>query len=135
MQALGDLDVALVLTTFDGPASESLGRGRKMQSAAGRPLEAAVPAVDISIIDKGSLSAQEVQVNTPIYVRISREAPDPTWICAYLDGDTWSTEGVRLATPGELEAAFGAVADTSGVWCVVLPGCAFVAAVPTLHVT
>ena len=41
---------------------------------------------------------------------------------AYLrdDGVGWSTEGVRLAVPAELEAAFGALADTSGVWCATL---------------
>ena len=121
-QALAGIpaDAALVLTTFDGPQAESLSRGRKMQTAAGQPLETAVPAVDVSIVDTQSLSATEVRVSTPIYVRIAKEAPDPSWVCAFLDGDKWSREGVRLATAEELEVAFGAVADTTGVWCATL---------------
>ena len=76
------LDVALVLTTFDGPGAESLGSGQKMRSATDRPIEAALPAVDISIVDTQSLGAVEVQVSTPIYVRIAAVAPNPEWICA-----------------------------------------------------
>ncbi|CAE7670489.1 unnamed protein product [Symbiodinium sp. CCMP2592] len=123
LEALGDLGekAVLVLTTFDGPEAAELGSpGQKAQTMASRPIEAATPAVDISIVDKDSFSAQEVQVRTPIFVRIAEVAPEPNWICAYLDGDTWSTEGVRLATSAELETAFGGQADTSGVWCATL---------------
>eukprot|EP00439_Symbiodinium_sp_Y106_P034088 s444_g4.t1 len=148
LEALGGLaeNAVLVLTTFDGPEASELGSpgqkaqtrasrpieastpaaselgspGQKAQTRASRPIEASTPAVDISIVDKDSFSAQEVQVRTPIFVRIAEVAPEPNWICAYLDGDTWSTEGVRLATPAELETAFGGQADTSGVWCATL---------------
>ncbi|CAE7245713.1 Synaptotagmin-4 [Symbiodinium microadriaticum] len=123
LETLGELgeSAVLVLTTFDGPESSELGSpGQKAQTRASRPIQSATPAVDISIVDKDSFSAQEVQVRTPIFVRIAEVAPEPNWICAYLDGDTWSTEGVRLATPAELETAFGGQADTSGVWCATL---------------
>lgn len=33
--------------------------------------------------------------------------PDPAWLCAYLDGDSWSQDGVRLATEEELTNFFG----------------------------
>ena len=72
----------LVLTTFDGPEASELGSpGQKAQTRASRPIEASTPAVDISIVDKDSFSAQEVQVRTPIFVRIAEVAPEPNWIC------------------------------------------------------
>eukprot|EP00439_Symbiodinium_sp_Y106_P015391 s943_g2.t1 len=108
----------LVATTLDGPSSE--GAGRKMRTNLGRPIQAAVPAVDISIVDVESLGVFEVQGTRTFFVRIAESPPNPEWICAYLDGDSWSTEGVRLATTSELEAALGVSADTSGVWCATV---------------
>ena len=71
-------NTVLVLTTFDGPEASELGSpGQKAQTRASRPIEASTPAVDISIVDKDSFSAQEVQVRTPIFVRIAEVAPEP----------------------------------------------------------
>ena len=84
LQAMGGLaeNTVLVLTTFDGPEASELGSpGQKAQTRASRPIEASTPAVDISIVDKDSFSAQEVQVRTPIFVRIAEVAPEPNWIC------------------------------------------------------
>ncbi|CAE7539239.1 unnamed protein product [Symbiodinium sp. KB8] len=92
----------------------------KLRYCRGWGPEAAVPAVDISIVDVESLGVREVQGARTFFVRIAETPPDPEWICAYLDGDSWSTEGVRLATASELEAALGGSADTSGVWCATV---------------
>ena len=64
------------------------------------------------------MAAKKVAVTSPIYVRLSTSPPSPDWRCAYLDSDTWSFEGVWLATPAELLDHFGE--DTAGVWCATL---------------
>eukprot|EP00439_Symbiodinium_sp_Y106_P050233 s6153_g6.t1 len=113
-------DALLVLTSFE---DEVLPAGQRHRSwASSRPIEVAVPAVDVTLIDLDTLRPIDVSLDRPMYVRIARVSPEPNWICAYLrdDGVGWSTEGVRLAVPAELEAAFGALADTSGVWCATL---------------
>ena len=77
--------------------------------------------VDVSIYDVYGLdnwTAKKVVSTRPIYVKLGplTEPFDATrWTCAYLDGDTWSTDGVRLVTAEELEA-FNLSA--SGAWCV-----------------
>ncbi|CAE7866157.1 unnamed protein product [Symbiodinium microadriaticum] len=124
-EVLGEEDqYALVMTTFDGAVgNESLGSGLKVRLNRGRPLSSAVPAVDISLVSLRTFSAKDVKVadgTTPIYVRLSDETPDPKWLCAYLDGETWSTEGVRLATVAELAEALPDGTNTSGLWCATL---------------
>ena len=77
--------------------------------------------VDVSIYDVYGLDnwkAKKVVSTRPIYVKLGplTEPFDATrWTCAYLDGDTWSTDGVRLVTAEELEALN---LSASGAWCV-----------------
>ena len=111
---------ALVLATLNGPGSEDFSAGRRFWTKQGRLIEAVAPAVDITLMNMQTLNVLEVQGATIFYVRIAQMAPDPEWICAFLDGDAWSTDGVRLAFAEELEAAFGDIADTSGVWCATV---------------
>ncbi|CAE7234869.1 ACBP4, partial [Symbiodinium natans] len=121
-QALGDLeDTAVVVATLDGPRAESLVDG-KVWTDTGRPIQAVAPAVDASLVDRRTLSVREVRLTTPIYLRVADVAPEPNFICAYFDGEFWSTQGVRLATVEELQA-FGSLATmniSGGVWCATL---------------
>ena len=83
-------------------------------------LKPATGVVDVSIYDLDNFTAKKVVSTSAIYVKLGPLLPlteplDARWTCAYLDGDTWSTDGVRLATAEELEA-FNLSA--SGVWCV-----------------
>ena len=103
-EALGDLeDTAVVVATLDGPRAESLVDG-KVWTDTGRPIQAVAPAVDASLVDRRTLSVREVRLTTPIYLRVADVAPEPNFICAYFDGEFWSTQGVRLATVEELQA-------------------------------
>ncbi|CAE7625670.1 PAO [Symbiodinium sp. CCMP2592] len=117
LEAVGT-DYLVVLTVLDMETSDEL--GGKSQTKAGRPIEAApLPLVDVTLVDSQTRNAQEVRVaeDTPIYVRIAAVPPEPNWICAYLDGNSWSQEGVHLATMPELERALGANTETYGTWC------------------
>ena len=81
-------------------------------------LKPATGVVDLSIYNLESLTAKKVLSTSPIYVKLGpvTEPFDATRLtCAYLDGDTWSTDGVHLATAEELEA-FNL--SLSGAWCV-----------------
>lgn len=75
-------------------------------------------SLDASLINRTSLRQQRIDLDDfAIYLRLSSESPGPTWTCAFLDGETWSTEGVRIASIEELTARFGESVDTSGFWC------------------
>lgn len=108
---------ALVMTTFDGGDDNPLASGLSATSS-GRTLASVVDAVDISLVDIGNFTSKKVSVSNPIYVRLSDAlTPDPAWLCAYLDGDSWSQDGVRLATEEELTNFFGSSVNTTGLWC------------------
>ncbi|CAK8989604.1 unnamed protein product [Durusdinium trenchii] len=110
---------ALVMTAFNGNSSLSSGLSSSNPEG-GSSFTSMVDAVDISLVDLGNLVPRKISATTPIYVRIATSNADPAWRCAYLDGDTWSVEGVRLATAEELRDFFGPSADISGVWCATL---------------
>ena len=113
---------ALVLTTLDGPAIEDV-NASYFSAESGRPLEAAAPAVDVSIVDTGTLMTQDVAVEGAlIYVRVTEQEPKANFMCAYMAGPdftVWSTQGVRLATEAELAdlALQMGSSKLSGTWC------------------
>lgn len=112
---------ALVMTTFNGGngSANPLGSGISASGSDGKSLASVVDAVDISLVDVGDLTSRKVTVTTPIYVRLSDVPISATTplLCAFLDGDVWSQEGVRVATEEELNDFFGGQVNTTGLWC------------------
>lgn len=111
----------LVMTTFnEGTGSANpLGSGISASGSDGKSLASVVDAVDISLVDIGDGASRKVMVTTPIYVRLSDVAPATTTplLCAFLDGDVWSQQGIRVATEEELNDFFGGQVNTTGLWC------------------
>ena len=70
-------DALLVLTSFD----EVLPAGQRSQTLTRRPIEVAVPAVDVTLMDLDTLRPIEVSLDRPMYVRIATVSPEPNWIC------------------------------------------------------
>jgi hypothetical protein len=106
-------DEVLVATSFSENQNAIIFQGTSRTL-----LKPVTGVVDVSIYDLDNLTAKKVVSTRPIYVKLGplTEPFDATrWTCAYLDGDTWSTDGVRLVTAEELEA-FNLSA--SGAWCV-----------------
>lgn len=108
----------LVMTTFnEGTGSANpLGSGISASGSDGKSLASVVDAVDISLVDIGDGASRKVMVTTPIYVRLSDVAPATTpLLCAFLDGDVWSQQGIRVATEEELNDFFRGQVNTTGL--------------------
>lgn len=109
----------LVMTTFnEGTGSANpLGSGISASGSDGKSLASVVDAVDISLVDIGDGASRKVMVTTPIYVRLSDVAPATTTplLCAFLDGDVWSQQGIRVATEEELNDFFRGQVNTTGL--------------------
>eukprot|EP00439_Symbiodinium_sp_Y106_P023423 s5148_g2.t2 len=118
----GNLDAERILTVvpLTGEATKTtLGEGSKAEFG-GKSVELAVDAVDVSLFEVLGGQSSAISIDdapSPIFLRLSDQNAEPDWRCAYLDGEVWSREGVRLASAAEISALYGDSVNTSGVWC------------------
>ncbi|CAE7392808.1 SYT4 [Symbiodinium sp. CCMP2456] len=120
VQGNPDAERILTVVPLTGEATKTtLGEGSKAKFG-GRSVELAVDAVDVSVFEVLGGQSSELSIEdapSPIFLRLSGRNPEPDWRCAYLDGEVWSREGVRLASAAEISALYGDSVNTSGVWC------------------
>eukprot|EP00435_Cladocopium_sp_Y103_P025592 s1429_g6.t1 len=112
------LEVVLYEVEVEGQASQEPRIGTRISHR----VEVEAPLVRALWVAVGmprDLTSRKVTVTTPIYVRLSDVPISATTplLCAFLDGDVWSQEGVRVATEEELNDFFGGQVNTTGLWC------------------
>ena len=118
--AAENVSLILVSAEFSGEESKEILSAGLDVDLGGRSARLVVDAVMVELYDTQGGSNELFQVEDaplPIFLRLSDVTPNPSWKCVFLDGDTWSTRGVRLAREEELRASYGASFNTSGTWC------------------
>ncbi|CAE7601919.1 SYT4 [Symbiodinium sp. CCMP2592] len=115
---VGNEDLVLVLSAMQGPEPNPfLYEGLEAVVRGVGSGEHVVAPVDVTLHSSVAGSVGGDLNGSLIYIRMTDVSPQQTWVCAYLDGDEWSTQGVRIASQEEL-AALQSSANTTGTWCV-----------------